>query len=93
MANDIAEKNPAKALGWLTIKYEELVLNPKLKIKELLKSCELSWNENCLKFYNNKRLIKTASDTQARKKIYKTSIDSWKYYKKFLGKNFQKKLN
>ena len=25
MANDIAEKNPAKALGWLTIKYEELV--------------------------------------------------------------------
>ena len=77
----------------IDIKYEELVLNPKLKIKELLKSCELSWNENCLKFYNNKRLIKTASDTQARKKIYKTSIDSWKYYKKFLGKNFQKKLN
>ena len=24
MANDIAEKNPAKALGWLTIQYEEL---------------------------------------------------------------------
>ena len=26
MANDIAEKNPEKALGWLTVKYEELVL-------------------------------------------------------------------
>ena len=25
MANDIAEKNPAKALSWLTIQYEELV--------------------------------------------------------------------
>ena len=25
MANDIAEKNPEKALGWLTIQYEELV--------------------------------------------------------------------
>ena len=25
MASDIAEKNPAKALGWLTIQYEELV--------------------------------------------------------------------
>jgi hypothetical protein len=25
MANDIAEKNPEKALGWLTIQYEDLV--------------------------------------------------------------------
>jgi hypothetical protein len=25
MANDIAEKNPEKILGWLTIQYEELV--------------------------------------------------------------------
>jgi membrane protein required for colicin V production len=25
MADDIAEKNPEKALGWLTLQYEQLV--------------------------------------------------------------------
>jgi len=55
-----------------------------LEIKNLLKFCNLSWNNNCLKFYNNKRVIKTASDTQVRKKIYKSSVGSWKNYEKYL---------
>ena len=46
-----------------------------------------------LKFYNNKRAIKTASDTQARKQIYKSSVDSWKNYEKYLIKYFNKLEN
>ena len=42
-----------------------------------------------LKFYNNKRVIKTASDTQVRKKIYKSSVGSWKNYEKYLGDVFK----
>ena len=72
------------------IKYEELIKNPRKKITNLLNSCNLSWNENCIKFYNNKRVIKTASDTQARNKIYKSSINSWKNYEKYLQKYFLK---
>ena len=56
---------------------------------KLLKSCNLSWNDNCLKFYNNKRVVKTASDTQVRKKIYKTSLYFWKNYKKFMNQFFK----
>jgi len=74
----------------INVKYEDIVINHKNKIKSLLKSCDLSWNENCLEFYKNERLIKTASDTQARKKLYKTSINAWKYYKKFIDKKFTK---
>ncbi len=74
----------------INIKYEDIIINPKNNIQNLLKSCDLSWDDRCLKFYDNKRLIKTASDTQARKKLYKTSIDSWKYYKKFIEKDFKK---
>ena len=59
-------------------------------IYELLKRCNLEWDANCLKFYNNKRPIKTASDTQARKKIYKGSINSWKNYEKDLKLIFRK---
>ena len=70
------------------IKYEEIIKNPKTQIINLLKSCDLNWNKNCLKFYNNKRPIKTASDTQVRKKIYNKSVNSWKNYEKYLKSYF-----
>jgi hypothetical protein len=77
----------------IDIKYEKIIQNPEQQIRNLLKLCNLSWNENCLKFYNNKRAIKTASDTQARKKIYKSSVDSWKNYEKNLGEVFKRLPN
>jgi len=72
------------------IDYEELTTTPDHEIKKLISASGLDWNVNCLKYYNNKRAIRTASDTQARNKIYKTSVNSWKYYKKFLEKPFNK---
>ena len=71
------------------VTYEDLVHNPQKKIPELIKKCSLSWDKNCLEHYNNKRIIKTASDTQARKKIYKSSINSWKNYEKELKEIFK----
>tara|TARA_B100000686_G_C16760652_1_gene958446 strand:+ start:165 stop:1694 length:1530 start_codon:yes stop_codon:yes gene_type:complete len=68
------------------VNYESLINNPTDEIKKIIKNCNLSWNKKCLKFYDNKRSIKTASDTQARKKIYKSSINSWKNYEKYIGK-------
>ena len=73
----------------IDIKYEKLVTNPVDEIRKLINNCNLEWNDSCLKHYNNKRIIKTASDTQARKKIYKDSINSWKNYKKQLEKFFK----
>ena len=74
----------------LDIKYENLILDTDDEVKKLLKFCDLSWSKNCLQFYENKRPIKTASDTQARSKIYKTSIESWKRYESFLTEYFKK---
>ena len=77
--------------GFITeIKYEDLIKNPKKEIPKLIKNCNLAWNKSCIKFYNNKRAIKTASDTQVRKKIYRNSMDSWKNYEKYLKENFAK---
>jgi len=70
--------------------YENIVNNPENEIKKLINKCNLNWDDNCLKYYNNKRIIKTASDTQARKKIYKTSVNSWKKYGKDLNIFFSK---
>ena len=74
----------------IDIEYEQIIENPEQQIRILLEKCNLSWNKNCLKFYENKRPIKTASDIQARKKIYKSSVNSWINYKKNLQNSFQK---
>ena len=72
------------------IKYEKLISNTEPEVRNLLKACELEWDEECLNYYNNKRAIRTASDVQARNKIYKTSIDSWKNYQKYVNKYVDK---
>jgi len=74
----------------MDIKYEQIIENPEQQIRMLIEKCNLIWNDNCLKFYENKRPIKTASDVQARKKIYSSSVNSWKNYNKYLQNSFQK---
>ena len=72
------------------IKYEDLINNTEENVQKLLKFCNLDWNDKCLHFYNTRRLIRTASDTQVRNKIYTSSINSWKKYEKFLNKYYDK---
>ena len=70
------------------INYENLISNSTIEIKNLIKFCELDWEENCLKFYNNKRAIKTVSAAQARQQLYKSSIASNKNYESYLSDLF-----
>jgi len=72
------------------LKYDNLIINTNHEIKNLLEFCNLKWEDNCLKFYDTKRAIKTASDTQVRNKIYNSSINLWKKYEKFLNKYYDK---
>ena len=60
--------------------YENLIENTETKVKDMLKFCDLEWDENCLNFEKNKKPIYTASINQVRKGIYKTSKDKWKKY-------------
>lgn len=71
------------------VKYENIVDNTENEIKKLLNFCNLEWDENCLKFYNNKSTIKTLSVNQARKKIYSSSIDSFMNFKTISGNLFK----
>ena len=71
------------------VEYENLVNNSEDQIRKILNFCELDWDENCLHHYKSKKtMIKTVSTFQARKPIYKTSIDSNKFYSKNLQKYF-----
>ena len=65
-------------------KYEKIIDNPKHEIKEMLKFCDLSWEDCCLQFHKNKNPIKTMSTAQARQPIYKSSVNSYKKFSSFL---------
>ena len=64
--------------------YEKIIEDPENEIKNMIKFCDLRWEENCLKFYNNKSPIKTLSTAQARKPIYKSSKNSFEKFASYL---------
>ena len=74
----------------LDVKYENLISNTEGEIKNILTFCNLSWESNCLEYYNTKRPIKTVSSAQARKPIYKDSINSFENYNEYLEEFFLK---
>ena len=71
------------------IKYEDLITKPENQIRNLLRFCDLNWDDKCINFHNNKRIIKTASDVQARNKIYMSKVNSWKRYENELTSLFK----
>ena len=65
------------------IKYEDLVKNQEIEIRNLLNFCNLQFEQNCLEHHKSKNPIKTVSINQSRKPIYKDSIDLNLKYKNF----------
>lgn len=66
--------------GFIEVKYEKLIENPKKEINRVLNYCNLEWENNCLKFYNNKRIINTHSSIQVKENFNSNSIEKWKKY-------------
>ncbi len=64
--------------------YELLVNDSLNEVKKMLSFCELNWDPNCMKHEKNKKTIKTASASQARKPINKTGLKTFEPFKKHL---------
>jgi len=58
--------------------YEELTENQEVETRNLLKYCELEWDEDCLNFHKNTNAVKTISSRQVKKKLYQGSSEAWK---------------
>ena len=66
------------------VNYEDVVENQEKETRKLLAYCNLTFEEQCLKFYETKRAIKTASSEQVRQPIYKKSVHLWQHYEEYL---------
>ncbi|MGQ0741546.1 MAG: tetratricopeptide repeat-containing sulfotransferase family protein [Alphaproteobacteria bacterium] len=65
--------------------YESLVEKPEEEIRRLLEYCGLPFEEQCLRFYETERAIRTASSEQVRMPIFTESVDHWRNYEPWLG--------
>jgi len=64
----------------LDVKYEDVVADTESKAKEIIAFCGLEWDPQCLKFHESDRPVKTASVSQVRKPLYKSSVERWRRY-------------
>jgi len=69
----------------IDVVYERLVANPEAEIRRLIAACGLPWNDACLRFYENSRPVRTASQTQVRQPIFTSAVQRWRRYEKHLG--------
>lgn len=74
------------------LKYENIVSNQIKTTKDLLKFCDLEWEDGCIQFYKNVSAVKTLSTTQVRSSVYKSSVDKFKMYENLIP-NFLENFN
>jgi tetratricopeptide (TPR) repeat protein len=69
----------------LEVEYENLVENLEVEARRIVDYCGLGWDERCLAFHRNERAVRTASLSQVRQPIYRSSLQRWRHYEKHLA--------
>ena len=64
----------------LDVHYEDTVTNLESQVRRVLDFCGLEFEENCLRFYETARPVRTASSEQVRQPIYTSALGLWKKY-------------
>jgi tetratricopeptide (TPR) repeat protein len=73
----------------LNVRYEEVVADVEGQARRMLAYLDLPWDNACLAFHDNKRLVKTASVAQVRRPIYTTSVARWQRFGPHLNPLFE----
>jgi len=65
--------------------YEQMVDSPEREIRRLLNYIGLPFEEQCLRFHETERPVRTASSEQVRTPMYKSGVDHWRNFEPWLG--------
>jgi hypothetical protein len=68
----------------LEVRYEDVVSDLEGQARAMVTHCGLEWEESCLAFHQTRRPVRTASMSQVRRPIYRTSVGRWQRYKDLL---------
>jgi tetratricopeptide (TPR) repeat protein len=67
------------------VHYDKMINDFDVHARQLVDFCGLQWEDDCAKFYENRRDVKTASNWQVRQPIYNSSLARWKNYEKHIN--------
>ncbi len=68
----------------LDVHYEETVTDLDAQVHKILEHCGLPFEEQCIRFYETERAVKTASSEQVRQPIYTGGMGKWRRYDRHL---------
>lgn len=71
-------------IEWLDFEYENVVEEPEKNARRLMEFVGLDWEPGCLNFHETKRQVRTASLSQVREPIYKSSKAKWRNYESLM---------
>jgi tetratricopeptide (TPR) repeat protein len=66
------------------VQYEEMVTDTEAQVRALLEYCGLEFEEQCLRFYETDRAVRTPSSEQVRKPIYQDAMEQWRHFEAYL---------
>ena len=66
------------------VTYESMVNDTETEVRRLLAYCGLPFEEQCLRFFENSRPVRTASSEQVRQPIYRDGVEHWRHYEPWL---------
>jgi hypothetical protein len=69
----------------IDVRYEELIADVEGTARRIIAHCGMPWDARCLDFQRTQRPVRTASATQVRQPIYRSSVGRWRKHEKFLA--------
>jgi tetratricopeptide (TPR) repeat protein len=72
----------------LEIRYEDVIDDLEASARRIVEHCGLDWHPACIAFHEARRPVRTASASQVRRPIYRTSEGRWRVYREHLGPLF-----
>ena len=67
------------------VNYERLVTDTENEVRRILAYCQMPFEPECLRFYENQRVAQTISSEQVRRPIYSEGLDQWRNFEPWLG--------
>jgi hypothetical protein len=72
------------ALRYLPIRYESMIAKQSETVRQMLDFIGVPFDENCLRFHENRRYARTASYAQVTEPLYDRSLHRYRHYRRHL---------
>jgi tetratricopeptide (TPR) repeat protein len=68
----------------LRVQHEDVVDDLETQVRRMLEFCGLPFEPACLEFHRTERSVRTPSSEQVRQPIYRSGLDAWEHYARWL---------